>query len=125
MSAERPVGESVAHTDRETEPRRKADEAYDSDPLDRHLDEENGIEMIVPNRENRSKTQDGRALRRWAVERLFARLRWFRQNSDTLAREFPTICQAFRVECSLLLCVGGTTARTFLVSGTMCRIDRR
>ncbi len=159
VGAERPVGESVAHTDRETAPRRKAesgrrldrwqlrgcekgglavgktkrgkgtkimaiaagnsvplavtidsasphesklvdetlagsfldelpekligDKAYDSDPLDRHLDEEYGIEMIAPNRENRSKTQDGRALRRylrrWAVERLFAWLHWFRR----------------------------------------------
>jgi transposase len=59
------------------------DKAYDSDPLDRHLDEEYGIEMIAPNRENRSRTQDGRPLRRyrkrWAVERLFAWLQWFRR----------------------------------------------
>ena len=55
------------------------DKAYDSDPLDRHLDEEYGIEMIAPNRENRSKTQDGRALRRCVVERLFAWLHWFRR----------------------------------------------
>jgi hypothetical protein len=56
---------------------------YDSDPLDRHLDEEYGIEMIAPNRENRSQTQDGRSLRRylcrWVVERLFAWLHWFRR----------------------------------------------
>jgi len=59
------------------------DKAHDSDALDRHLDEEYGIEMIAPNRENRSKTQDGRALRRylrrWVVERLFAWLHWFRR----------------------------------------------
>ena len=59
------------------------DKAYDSDPLDRHLEEEYGIEMIAPNRENRSKSQDGRPLRRykrrWAVERLFAWLQWFRR----------------------------------------------
>jgi transposase len=59
------------------------DKAYDSDPLDRHLVQEYGIEMIAPNRENRSRTQDGRALRRykrrWAVERLFAWLQWFRR----------------------------------------------
>ena len=41
------------------------DKAYDSDPLDRHLDEAYGIEMIAPNRENRSSTQDGRKLRRY------------------------------------------------------------
>jgi transposase len=59
------------------------DKAYDSDPLDRHLDEEYGIEMIAPNRENRSQTQDGRALRRylrrWVVDRLFAWLHFFRR----------------------------------------------
>jgi len=59
------------------------DKAYDSDPLDRHLDEKYGIEMIAPNRENRSQTQDGRTLRRskrrWVVERLFAWLQWFRR----------------------------------------------
>ena len=39
--------------------------------------------MIAPNRENRSQTQDGRALRRylrrWAVERLFVWLHRFRR----------------------------------------------
>ena len=57
--------------------------AYDSDPLDQHRDEEYGIEMIAPNRENHSQTQDGRTLRRykrrWVVERLFAWLQWFRR----------------------------------------------
>jgi transposase len=59
------------------------DKAFDSDPLDRHLEKDYGIEMIAPNRANRSPTQDGRALRRhqrrWAVERLFAWLQWFRR----------------------------------------------
>jgi transposase len=58
------------------------DKAYDSDQLDRHLDEEYGIEMIAPNRENRSQTQDGalrRYLRRWVVDRLFAWLHCFRR----------------------------------------------
>jgi transposase len=40
------------------------------------------IKMIVPSLKNRSQTQNGRALRRhkrrWVVERLFARLQWFR-----------------------------------------------
>lgn len=40
---------------------------------------EYGIEMIAPNRENLSKTQDGRALRRWVVELLFSWLHWFRR----------------------------------------------
>jgi transposase len=51
--------------------------------LDRHLDEEYGIEMIAPNRENRSQTQGGRTLHRhrhrWVVERMFAWLQWFRR----------------------------------------------
>lgn len=64
------------------------DKAYDSDPLDHHLDQEYGIEMIAPNRENRSQTQDGRALRRylrrWVVERLFAWLHWVPQTGCAL-----------------------------------------
>jgi len=59
------------------------DRAYDSDPLDRRLKRDYGIELIAPNRENRSQTQDGRKLRRykrrWCVERLFAWLQWFRR----------------------------------------------
>lgn len=59
------------------------DKAYNSDPLDRHLEEQYGIEMIAPNRENRRQTQDGRPLRRykrrWVVKRLFAWLQWFRR----------------------------------------------
>jgi transposase len=60
------------------------DRAYDSDPLDERLAEK-GIEMIAPHRSNRrkSKTQDGRPLRRyrrrWRVERLFAWLQNFRR----------------------------------------------
>lgn len=58
------------------------DRAYDSDALDAELARE-GIEMIAPNRRNRSKTQDGRPLRRyrrrWRVERLFAWLHNFRR----------------------------------------------
>lgn len=59
------------------------DKAYDSDKLDAKLEEDWGIEMIAPNRRKRSKTQDGRPLRRyrrrWKVERLFAWLQNFRR----------------------------------------------
>jgi transposase len=59
------------------------DRAYDSDPLDRRLERDYGIELIAPDRENRNQTQDGRKLRRykrrWCVERLFAWLQWFRR----------------------------------------------
>ena len=58
------------------------DKAYDSDSLDEKM-RERGIEMIAPNRRNRSKTQDGRSLRRygrrWRIERLFAWLFNFRR----------------------------------------------
>lgn len=59
------------------------DKAYDSDALDQKLADEYGIEMIAPNRRRRSKTQDGRKLRRykrrWKVERLFAWMHNFRR----------------------------------------------
>ena len=52
------------------------DKAYDSDALEGQLRDEYGIELIAPNRRRRSKTQDGRPLRRyrkrWKVERRFA-----------------------------------------------------
>jgi transposase len=57
--------------------------AYDSDRLDQNLAEQD-IELIAPHRSNRrTKTQDGRPLRRyrrrWKVERLFAWLHNFRR----------------------------------------------
>jgi len=59
------------------------DKAYDSDILDAQLRKEYGIEMIAPNRRNRSKSQDGRKLRRfrrrWKAERLFAWMHSFRR----------------------------------------------
>ncbi len=65
------------------------DKGYDSDPLDRQLREQHGIELIAPHRTNRSKppTQDGRALRRyarrWRIERLWA---WLKNNRRLLIR---------------------------------------
>lgn len=68
-------------TDKEPE-RLIGDKAYDSDKLDARM-QERGIDMIAPNRKNRSKTQDGRKLRRykrrWKVERLFAWLGNYRR----------------------------------------------
>ena len=59
------------------------DKAYDSDRLDDQLLQEYGTEMIAPNRRGRSRTQDGRRLRRyrrrWKIERLFAWLFNFRR----------------------------------------------
>jgi transposase len=60
------------------------DKAYDSDPLDEELRQQN-VEVIAPHKSNRKKarTQDGRKLRRykrrWKVERLFAWLQNFRR----------------------------------------------
>jgi transposase len=51
------------------------DRAYDADPLDAALDKL-GVETIAPQRRKRTKTQDGRPLRRykrrWKIKRLFA-----------------------------------------------------
>jgi transposase len=61
------------------------DRAYDSDPLDAVLGERGIEKMIAPHRRNRkkTKTQDGRKLRRykrrWKIERLFAWLGNFRR----------------------------------------------
>ena len=60
------------------------DNAYDSDPLDRHLLKNYGIELIAPHLSSRQHpTQDRRPLRRyrrrWKIERLFAWLQWFRR----------------------------------------------
>lgn len=60
------------------------DKAYDSDPLDEELREQE-VKLIAPHKSNRKKppTQDGRCLRRykrrWKVERLFAWLQNFRR----------------------------------------------
>ena len=65
------------------------DKAYDGDPLDAALTEQN-IGMIAPHRRGRkkAKTQDGRVLRscrrrRWKVERLFA---WLQNERRILTR---------------------------------------
>jgi transposase len=60
------------------------DRAYDSDRLDAHLATTYDIELIAPHSsQRRSKTQDGRSLRRkrrrWKIERLFAWLHNFRR----------------------------------------------
>ena len=61
------------------------DKAYDSDPLDRQLIDNQGVALIAPHKINRKKkaTEDGRPLRRykrrWKVERLFAWLHNFRR----------------------------------------------
>jgi transposase len=79
------VEETLDHRFLRRAPERlSGDRAYDSDRLDERLREERGIELIAPPRdERRSKTQDGRPLRRyrrrWKIERLFAWLQNFRR----------------------------------------------
>ena len=60
------------------------DRGYDSDPLDALLKQRYGIAMIAAHKAGRrTRTQDGRALRRlrrrWKVERFFAWLQNFRR----------------------------------------------
>ena len=70
------------------------DKAFDSDPLDRHLEKDYGIEMIALNRANRSPTQDGRALRRHQRRWGGAALR--------LAAMVPPTGDALRISCGRL-----------------------
>lgn len=79
------VGDTLAEVFVEELPKRLiGDRAYDSDPLDESLAQQD-VEMIAPHRGNRRKpaTQDGRLLRRyrrrWKIERLFAWLHNFRR----------------------------------------------
>jgi transposase len=79
------VEEALGHSFLDELPQRLiGDKAYDSDGLDRQMQEQYGIEVIAPHRSNRKKpTQDGRPLRRyrrrWTVERLFAWLQIYRR----------------------------------------------
>jgi transposase len=84
------------------------DRAYDSDPLDRKLEEEYGIELIAPHRgRRRTPTQDGRRLRRyrkrWRVERLFAWLHWFRRLVTRYEYHVENFLGMVRLACVMLL----------------------
>ncbi len=69
------------------------DKAYDSDRPDQHLLRDHGIKLIAPNRENRSKTQDGRKLRRYkrrcGVECLFCLVAQVPQAGYSLRIPYP------------------------------------
>ena len=84
------------------------DRAYDSDSLDEAL-AERGIEMIAPHRRNRrkSKTQDGRNLRRykrrWKIERLFAWLGNFRRLVVRYERRVENYLGFVRLGCIVIL----------------------
>ena len=88
--------------------KRIGDKAYDSDPLDAELAEQN-IDMIAPHRANRKKpkTQDGRELRRykrrWKIERLFAHLGNFRRLVVRYERLADNFLGFLRLGCIKLL----------------------
>ena len=79
--------------------------AYDSDPLERRLKRDYGIELI--NRENRSQTQDGRKLRRykrrWCVERLFEWLQWFRRGVTRCEHHIKNYLGMVRLGCMRIM----------------------
>ena len=82
------------------------DKAYDSDPLDAALAAK-GIEMIAPNRCNRTQTQDGRPLRRyrrrWTVERTIAWLQNYRRLCIRWEKSQLAFQGFLHLACSLIL----------------------
>ena len=85
------------------------DKAYDSDKLDRQMQDMN-VEMISPHRSNRrpeTKTQDGRPLRRysrrWTVERTIGWLQHFRRLCIRWEKSTTTFQAFLHLGCTLLL----------------------
>jgi transposase len=83
------------------------DRAYDSDELDAEL-RDYGVEMIAPHNPTRkSKTQDGRALRRyrrrWHIERLFAWLMRFRRLVTRYERRATNFLGFAKLACIVIL----------------------
>ncbi len=85
------------------------DRAYDSDPLDRLLRQNYGIELIAPHRSLRTKTftQDGRPLRRyprrWKIERLFAWLHNFRRVVTRWEFHADNFLAMLHLACAIIL----------------------
>jgi transposase len=83
-----------------------ADKAYDSDRLDEQLQQQ-GIELIAPNRGNRFKSQDGRPLRRyrrrWKIERFFAWLQSFRRVTTRWDYHIANFMAFLRLACVIIL----------------------
>jgi transposase len=85
------------------------DKAYDSDPLDKDL-QQMGVEMIAPNRKNRRPeniTQDGRPLRRyqrrWIVERTIGWLQHFRRLCIRWERSLSLFQAFLHFGCAFIL----------------------
>jgi transposase len=81
------------------------DKAYDSNRLDELLAAQ-GVEMIAPNRLNRSQTQDGRTLRRgkrrWTVERTIAWLQDYRRLCIRWEKSHLAFQGFLHIACALL-----------------------
>ena len=82
------VGKTLCNMFIDKEPEKQiGDKAYDSDRLNKHLQNNWNIDLVAPNRSGCKKTQDGRKLRRykrrWKVERLFA---WIQNYRRTVTR---------------------------------------
>jgi transposase len=83
------------------------DRAYDSSPLDAEL-LEMGVEMIAPHtRTRKTKTQDGRPLRRyrrrWHIERLFAWLQCSRRLITRFEHKAENFLAFLKLRCVVLL----------------------
>ena len=105
------------------------DKAYDSDPLDRMLQDEYGIEMIAPNRRNRSRSQDGRQLRRyrrrWKVERLFAWMHSFRRLVTRWEYHVENFLGFVHLACPACTCCSGIYQGQFQNPGSTFRPQDR
>lgn len=82
------------------------DKAYDSDPMDKQLEEKYGIQLIAPNRRNRQKKQEGRSLRkykrRWKVERFFAWLQNWRHITVRYDYYYENYLSMIHLACSMM-----------------------
>ena len=83
------------------------DKAYDSNPLDADL-ALMGIEMIAPHKCSRkTKTQDGRSLRRyrnrWRIERFFAWLQRFRRLVTRWEWRSTTFLAFLKLACAVIM----------------------
>jgi transposase len=84
------------------------DRAYDSDGLDAHLATTYGVELIAAHRPNRrTKTQDGRPLRRrrrrWKIERLFAWFHNYRRLVTRWERHAQNFLGMIHLACAVIL----------------------
>ncbi len=80
------------------------DKAYDSDRLDQHLAAEYEIELIAPHLPHRrTRTQDGRPLRRWKIERLFAWFHNFRRIVTRWERYSDNFLGMIHLACAVIL----------------------